>query len=171
MLGTLARCSRARARPYLLADVAKAHDADDLARQLTAFVLLAVPLTTLHTPANSTADNGTGFANRVLTEGSKKWSGLATPGLRLPPPSTHHHATHLHGKARLGDVPRQTQDVRHRELGSGSGVAAGRVHHDDALAGGGGQVDVVHARPCTADVLQLRRRCQDVGCDLRAAVS
>ena len=135
--------------PYLLADVAKAHDADDLARQLTALVLLAVPLTTLHTPANSTADNGTGFANRVLTEGSKKWSGLATPALSAAT-STHHHATHLHGKARLGDVPRQTQDVRHRELGSGSGV---------------------HARPCTADVLQLRRRCQDVGCDLRAAVS
>ena len=51
----------------------------------------------------------------------------------------------LHGGVSLRHIARQRQHQRHRMLGGGHGVADGRVDHGDAGAGGGIQVNVVHA--------------------------
>src|SRR5690606_31254880 len=40
-------------------------------------------------------------------------------------------------------------------LGGGDGVAEGRVHHDDAAARGGGDVDIVDADAGAADHLEV----------------
>ena len=54
-------------------------------------------------------------------------------------------------------------------LGGADGVAAGRVHDDDALARGGGDVDVVHADAGPDDGPQLAGVFEQLGGDLRAA--
>ena len=53
------------------------------------------------------------------------------------------------------DLPGQRQHQCDRVLGGGDRVAEGRVHHDDALGGGGLDVDVVDANAGAADHLQL----------------
>jgi hypothetical protein len=60
--------------------------------------------------------------------------------------------------------------VGHRELGSGGGVATGRVHDDDTAAGGSRQVDVVDAGTSTPDELQVLRGLQHLSGDLGATV-
>src|SRR5262249_33305429 len=54
-------------------------------------------------------------------------------------------------------------------LGGADGVAAGRVHDDDALARGGGDVDVVHADAGAHDGAQPAGVVEQVGGDPRAA--
>ncbi len=48
-------------------------------------------------------------------------------------------------------------------LGGADGVAAGRVHDDDALARGGGDVDVVHADAGAGDGPQLAGAFEQLG--------
>ena len=54
-----------------------------------------------------------------------------------------------------GDLARQRHHQREGVLGSGDGVAEGRVHDDDALGGGGLGVDVVDADAGAPDHLQV----------------
>ena len=57
----------------------------------------------------------------------------------------------LHGGIGGGQVPRQRQQLRHRELGDADAVRARRVHHDDAALRRGFEVDVVDARAGAGD--------------------
>ena len=66
----------------------------------------------------------------------------------------------------LRDLPGQRHHHRQRVLGGGDRVAEGRVHHDDAARGGGGDVDVVDADAGAPDHLQAVGVAQDVGGDL-----
>ena len=54
-------------------------------------------------------------------------------------------------------VPRQRQQLRHRELGDADAVRARRVHHDDAALRRGFEVHVVDARTSACDNPQLGR--------------
>ena len=54
-------------------------------------------------------------------------------------------------------------------LGGGDRVPARRVHHDDAVLGGGRQIDVVDPDAGAADRLELGRPLDDRGRDLRLA--
>ena len=68
-----------------------------------------------------------------------------------------------------GDVPGQGHQQGDGVLGGADGVAAGRVHDDDALARGGGHVDVIHADAGADDGPQLAGIFQQLGRDLGAA--
>ncbi len=54
-------------------------------------------------------------------------------------------------------------------LGGGDGVAAGRVHHDDAVLGGGVDVHVVDPYTSTTDDLQILSGLKNLGRDLSLA--
>ena len=60
------------------------------------------------------------------------------------------------------DLAGQRQHQRDGVLGGGDGIAEGRVHHDDALGGGGRDVDIVDADAGAADHLQVLGRCEDL---------
>ena len=64
-----------------------------------------------------------------------------------------------------GDVAGQGHEQGDGLLGGADGVAAGRVHDDDALARGGGDVDVVHADAGADDGPQLAGVFEQVGGD------
>ena len=66
----------------------------------------------------------------------------------------------LRGAVGLRDLAGQRHHQRERMLGRGDGIAEGRVHDDDALGGGGLDVDVVDADAGAADHLAAwpRRR-------------
>ena len=68
-----------------------------------------------------------------------------------------------------GDVASEGDEQGEGVLGGGDGVAAGRVHDDDAALGGGVEVDVVDARAGARDHLQAVRVREGVGRDLRLA--
>ena len=70
-----------------------------------------------------------------------------------------------------GDLPRHGQHQGDRQLGGRDGVAAGRVHHDDALLGGGLDVDVVHADAGPRDRPEPGVAVEHVGGDLHAAAA
>ena len=61
----------------------------------------------------------------------------------------------LGGAVGLGDLAGERHHQRDGVLGGGDGIAEGRVHDDDALGGGGPDVDVVDADAGAADHLQL----------------
>ncbi len=66
------------------------------------------------------------------------------------------------GRHATGEREHQRDGV----LGGGDGVAAGRVHDHDALARGGGHVDVVDADAGADDRAELARVLQTLGGDL-----
>ena len=68
-----------------------------------------------------------------------------------------------------GQFARQRQHQRDGMFGGGDGIAEGRVHHDHAGAGGGGNVHIVHADAGAAHNLQVLRRLQDIGGQLGGA--
>ena len=68
-----------------------------------------------------------------------------------------------------GDEAGDGHEERDGLLGGADGVAAGRVHDDDALAGGGGDVDVVHADAGAGDGPELAGVFEQVGGDRGAA--
>ena len=63
----------------------------------------------------------------------------------------------------LRDLARQREHHRDRMLGGGDGIAEGRVHDDDALRRGGGNLDIVDADAGAADHLQVRGLFEDLG--------
>ena len=65
------------------------------------------------------------------------------------------HLPWLHAGVGGGDVAGQGHQQGDGVLGGADGVAAGRVHDDDALARGGGHVDVVDADAGPDDGAQL----------------
>ena len=75
--------------------------------------------------------------------------------------------------ARIGgrQLARQRQHQRDGMLGGGDGIAEGRVHHDHAGAGGGGNVHIVHADAGAAHNLQILRRLQHIGGELGGAAN
>ena len=64
---------------------------------------------------------------------------------------------------------RHGQQHGHGVLGHADGVSAGRIHHQDALARGGVEVDVVHADAGAADDAQALGLVEQFGRDLRRA--
>ncbi len=54
-----------------------------------------------------------------------------------------------------GNMTCQGHHHRDRMLSGADGIAAGRVHDNDALARGGGDIDIVHSHPGTNDGAQL----------------
>ena len=68
-----------------------------------------------------------------------------------------------------GDVAGQRHEQGDGLLGGADGVAAGRVHDDDALARGGGDVDVIDADAGAGDGAQLAGIFEQLGGDGRAA--
>ena len=70
---------------------------------------------------------------------------------------------------RLRDVARLRQQQRDRLLGGADDVGLRRVHDHDAAAGGLLDVDVVEADPGARDDLEVGRRRQHLGGDLRGA--
>ena len=64
----------------------------------------------------------------------------------------------LRGAVGLRDLAGERHHQRERVLGGGDGIAEGRVHDDDALGGGGLDVDVVDADAGAADHLELGRQ-------------
>ncbi len=66
------------------------------------------------------------------------------------------------GDRGFGQLPRHGKHHRNRMFGGGDGVAEGRVHHDHAVARGGGNVNVINADPGAADDLEVRRECQQL---------
>ena len=62
-----------------------------------------------------------------------------------------------HGFHCAGDTAHQGEQQRHGVLGGADGVGAGRIHDGHTPAGGGVDIDVVHARPCASDHSQVRR--------------
>ena len=63
----------------------------------------------------------------------------------------------------LRDFARQRQHQRDGVLGGRDRIAERRVHHDDALGGRGGNLDIVDADAGAADHLQPRRLLDDLG--------
>ena len=63
----------------------------------------------------------------------------------------------------LRNFARQRQHQRDGVLGGRDRIAERRVHHDDALGGGGGNFDIVDADAGAADHLQPRRLLDDLG--------
>ena len=60
----------------------------------------------------------------------------------------------LGGAVGLGELAGERHQQRDGVLGGGDGIAEGRVHHDDALGGRGGHVDIVDADAGAADHAQ-----------------
>ena len=75
----------------------------------------------------------------------------------------------LQGLVSAGDVAGEGQHQGDGVLGGGHGVAGGRVDHGDAGAGGGVEVDVVHADAGAGDDLQLLAGFDYVAVDLGLA--
>jgi len=75
----------------------------------------------------------------------------------------------LHAGVGLGEAPGQGEDHRQGEFAGRDGVSAGGVHHQDAAAGGGLEVNVVHARPGPSDDLEALGALEEFGRDLCAA--
>src|SRR5205823_3421955 len=76
------------------------------------------------------------------------------------PPAGLHHGVGLRHPA--GQREHEGDGV----LGGGDGVPAGRVHDDDALAGGGGHVDVIDPDAGPGDGPELARVVEQLGGDL-----
>ena len=70
-----------------------------------------------------------------------------------------------------GDVARQPQHQGQGVFGRGDGIAARGVHHNDALAGGGLGVDVVHADAGPGNRPQALVAGQGFGGDFHAAAA
>src|SRR5207247_4497193 len=69
-------------------------------------------------------------------------------------PSLARPLARLHRGIRLRDVPGEREQHRDRVLGGGDVAPAGGVHDDDAVLGGGVDVDVVDADAGPADHAQ-----------------
>ena len=69
------------------------------------------------------------------------------------------------GAVGAGDVAGEGHEQGERVLGGGDGVAARRVHDDDAALGGGLEVDVVHAGAGAGDDLEASGVGEGVGRD------
>ncbi len=61
----------------------------------------------------------------------------------------------MHGRIQLRDRTRQSEHERERVLGHAGCAASGSVHHQDAAASRGLQIDIVHAHACAAHDAQL----------------
>ena len=66
----------------------------------------------------------------------------------------------------FGYLASERHHERERMLGSGDGVAIGRVHDHDAAACGGGDIDIVDADTGAADDLELGSGFDELGRDL-----
>ena len=66
----------------------------------------------------------------------------------------------------LGDLPGERHHQRDGVLRRRDGIAEGRVHHDDAAAGGDRNIDIVDADACAADHLEARRLGENLLADL-----
>ncbi len=75
----------------------------------------------------------------------------------------------VHGVVGGGQLAGQREHEADGELGDGDGVGAGRVHDDDAAAGGGFGIDVVDTHAGAADDAQLRRVLHQRVVDLHGA--
>ena len=67
----------------------------------------------------------------------------------------------------LGNLPGEREYHGDRMFGGGDGIAKRRIHHDNPLRGGGGNIDIVDADPGAADHFQLGRPFEKFGGDLR----
>ena len=72
----------------------------------------------------------------------------------------------MHQFVRAADVAGHRQHERQRVLGHGDGIGAGSVHHRNALAGGGIQIDVIDAHAGAPDDPQLTGMFQQIGVHL-----
>ena len=72
----------------------------------------------------------------------------------------------MHEFIGAADVASHSQHQRQGVLGHGNGIGAGSVHHRDAFAGGGIQVNVVHAHAGAPDDPQLVGMLQELGVHL-----
>ncbi len=63
----------------------------------------------------------------------------------------------VHGGVGGGQLAGEREHEADGELGDGDGVGAGRIHDDDAAAGGGFGIDVVDTHAGAANDAQLRR--------------
>ena len=72
----------------------------------------------------------------------------------------------MHQLVGAADVAGHGQHQRQRMFGHGDGIGAGRVHHGDAFAGGGIEIDVVHAHAGAPDDPQFAGVFQQVGIHL-----
>jgi hypothetical protein len=70
-----------------------------------------------------------------------------------------------------GDVPRHAQHQGDGLFGGRNRIAAGGIHHDDALPGGSLGVDVVHADAGTRDCAEPGVAFENLGRDLHAAAA
>mmetsp|Transcript_20290 Transcript_20290/g.61860 ORF Transcript_20290/g.61860 Transcript_20290/m.61860 type:complete len:510 (+) Transcript_20290:320-1849(+) len=96
-------------------------------------------------------------ADAAEAEHAERLAGELDAHVLLPVP-----LARLHRRVALRNVASERGDEGARVLSGGDGVAAGRVHDDDALLGGGDAVDVVDARPRPPDRRHLVRRLDDL---------
>ena len=66
-----------------------------------------------------------------------------------------------HRRTGRGNLPRQRAEHEEGQFRRGDGVAAGRVHHDDAPGRGGVHIDVIDAHAGAANDFQLRGGLED----------
>ncbi len=62
----------------------------------------------------------------------------------------------------LGNLPGEREHHSDRMFGGGDGIAERRIHHDNPLRRGGGNIDIVDADPGATDHFQFDRAVREV---------
>ena len=103
-------------------------------------------------------------ADVAQADDAEGFTGDLDPGQRLLLP-----AALPQGSGSLGNVAGQGQHQGNGVFGGGDGIAPRGVHHHDPFAGGGLDIDVVHADAGAADHLEAVGVLEDLGWDFGAA--